>query len=161
MPAFTGIPAALYAAGHKLIDAELKTWYDALTALAGDWTAYTPSLAGVTLGNGSVFGRYMQVGKLVRFNAELVFGSTTTVPGFIAIGIPVTARDTVWCCPAWLFDNSNGANRQAGSGNGGTTQVQVFGSGIGGGGGGQAAAAVPFTWAVSDAIKISGTYEAA
>lgn len=56
----------------------------------GYWQAYTPALVGVTIGNGSIVGRYSRIGNTVTYEAKLTFGSTTTVTGAIDIGIPVT-----------------------------------------------------------------------
>lgn len=43
----------------------------------GVWTSYTPAWSG-TLGNGSISGSYTQVGKLVNWEATLIWGSTTS-----------------------------------------------------------------------------------
>lgn len=155
MPAFTGAPAALYPAGHKLIDTELKTWFDGQAALAGTWNAYTPALTGVTLGNGTIVGEYVQDGKLVHFKFALTRGSTTVFTGGVSIGLPVTGSDGNWAGIAFLFSSLTGASRMPGVLNPFTTTVQVFGPT------GQVTATVPFTWATGDVIKGSGTYEAA
>lgn len=55
----------------------------------GIWQAYTPTLTNVTLGNGTVAGRYTQVGKTTRGVARLSFGTTTSVGDIIRVGAPV------------------------------------------------------------------------
>ena len=142
------------AAGQVPTAAEFDTWHDTLDALSNAWTAYTPALTGITLGNGSIVGLYMQAGKKVDFRWALTFGSTTSVTGGVAIGIPVTALDANWAGSAIFFDSSAGA-RLAGSLNGGTASGQVVASTA------QMNATVPFTWAVNDVAKGSGTIEAA
>lgn len=51
-------------------------------AWAGTWSTYTPvwtsSDTAPALGNGTLTGRYIQVGKLVVVNIEAVFGTTST-----------------------------------------------------------------------------------
>lgn len=53
-----------------------------LILTGGAWTGYTPTLTATTtnptIGNGSIIGRYKQYGKLVVFDLEFVFGSTST-----------------------------------------------------------------------------------
>jgi len=44
----------------------------------GSWQSWTPSYANLTVGNGSVVARYMQVGKTVHVRYSLTWGSTTT-----------------------------------------------------------------------------------
>lgn len=54
-------------------------------------TAYTPTLTNVTLGNGSITGRYQRVGAYCIVGIHLAFGSTTSVSGLIGISLPFTA----------------------------------------------------------------------
>jgi hypothetical protein len=59
-----------------IFNAEVR---DALTGIQAAWTAYTPTAANLTVGNGSLAGRWAQIGKTaigVRIN--FVAGSTTT-----------------------------------------------------------------------------------
>lgn len=72
---------------------------DVLTAAdmnaIGTWTAFTPvwTADGTTpsLGNGSLWGRYVQINKLVIAQVGIQFGSTTTQgTGQWRIGYPVT-----------------------------------------------------------------------
>lgn len=53
-----------------------------MTAWTGAWTSYTPtwtvSAGSVTIGNGVLQGRYVRIGKSVTFNFTWVAGSTTT-----------------------------------------------------------------------------------
>ena len=64
---------------------------------SADWTSYTPTWAAygtaVSLGNGSITGAYLQVGKVVIAQLRLVFGSTTTGgSGGWYFTLPVNAR---------------------------------------------------------------------
>jgi hypothetical protein len=56
------------------------------------WTAYTPTLTNITLGNGGLNFVYAQLGKTVQVRGSLTFGSTTSITGTMLIGLPVTAN---------------------------------------------------------------------
>lgn len=56
------------------------------------WTSYTPTLTNITLGNGTVSTRYIQIGKTIFWRGEYVPGTTSSVTGTISMTIPVTAR---------------------------------------------------------------------
>lgn len=64
----------------------------------GTWLAYTPVTAGMTIGNGSVRGRYAYMGTLLYVEILFLFGSTSaftgpsfgTPPGFVAKVPPET-----------------------------------------------------------------------
>jgi hypothetical protein len=84
-----------------------------LKEVSGSWVAYTPTLTNITLGNGTLTGRYKQIGKLVFFEVTLTFGSTTTLatvanytqsPRF---SLPVTGHVSSWTCSD--LANYNGA----------------------------------------------------
>ena len=55
------------------------------------WTAYTPTLSNLTIGNGTADFKYVEIGNLVVVMFQIVWGSTTSTsggaPGFTA---PVT-----------------------------------------------------------------------
>jgi hypothetical protein len=58
------------------------------------WTAYTPTFTASTtnpsIGNGTLLGSYWQFGKLLAFNIEVGWGSTTSIgSGVYSFGLPV------------------------------------------------------------------------
>jgi hypothetical protein len=55
----------------------------------GTYTAYTPTLTGVTLGNGTVTGSYCRVNNFVHVNGVFTFGSTSAITGTVGILAPV------------------------------------------------------------------------
>jgi hypothetical protein len=140
-----------------------------LSTAFGTWTNYTPTLTadqgGFSLGNGSLSGRYKQIGKTVFFHLKFVFGSTTSAgTGHWNFGLPVTAQNTNFTFSAAILDN--GASWYGGIGNGnytglttsfaviipGTNAAVTTWAAVGNGG--------PFTWGAADNITISGSYEA-
>lgn len=54
---------------------------------------FTPSFANLTIGNGSVFGRYTKTGRLVTVEFGFTYGSTSSISGSIGdiAGLPFTA----------------------------------------------------------------------
>ena len=68
---------------------------DILTEPTSAWTVYTPTWAStgtaVSLGNGTIAGRFMRFGKLGFFNGILTTGGTTTYgTGTYTFSLPVT-----------------------------------------------------------------------
>ena len=136
------------------------------TPAGGGFTfaAYTPTYTNFTLGNGTVIARYAESGKLVYFQVQVTFGSTTSVSGLIKISLPVTAKNNgnAVTIPA-LFTDA-GLNEYIGFGaiNQTDNVVSLFAE--------DASATylkyaltsstVPFTWATADVINVSGSYEA-
>jgi hypothetical protein len=133
----------------------------------GAWTAYTPTLGGTgwALGNGTATGKYVQIGKIIHFFILITFGSTSTfgasnrptltLPVARVSGTPFTTyygemRD-VSLSSSYAVAMRHGTNTTTGDlyylgANGVFTDV---------------VAAAPFTFADTDTIRISGTYEAA
>ena len=136
------------------------------TPASGGFTfaAYTPTYTNFTLGNGTVIARYAESGKLVFFQVQITFGSTTSVSGLIKISLPVTAKNNgnAVTIPA-LFTDA-GLNEYIGFGaiNQTDNVVSLFAE--------DASATylkyaltsstVPFTWGTADVINVSGSYEA-
>jgi hypothetical protein len=134
------------------------------------WTAYTPTITadagGFALNNGTLTGRYKQVGKTVFFKLKFIFGSTTSAgTGHWNFSLPVTAYDTDFTFSAAILDS--GVAWYGGIGNGnytgstsnfaviipGTSAATTTWATVGNGG--------PFSWGTADNITITGSYEAA
>jgi hypothetical protein len=128
----------------------------------GAGTAYTPVISGTgwALGNGTITGAYSAIGKMVYFDAKIIFGSTSTFGGSaLQISLPFTAIDEKRI-NARFTDSSAGTNF-FGTGivaSDVTTTVTIWAI--------QSAAGLiepvisskPFTWANTDIIKIDGWY---
>ena len=131
------------------------------TDISGAWTTYVPTLQGWTLGNGTLTGRYIQIGKRIDFEIAYTVGSTDTIaaanPGF---SFPVTPRALdVTRQPmgvATLFDTSANAFRLHIAAAFSTGQVNTYNPD-----GTPQSNTVPWTWATGDKIVLTGTYEAA
>jgi len=55
------------------------------------WTTYSPTLSNITIGNGTVVARYIQIGKNVFARITITFGSTSSMGTSPTITLPVTA----------------------------------------------------------------------
>lgn len=163
MATYTGtLPSSSLAAGAGLPSAWTQQVGGAINALGAAWTSYTPTLTGFTLGNGTISGRYMQVGKKVEFSAVFTFGSTSAAASAApTLTLPVNALTANFGDFTALFvDASPGdiyfaVGYQAAAG---TIGCYISGTS------GKATApttTTPFTWTTSDSIYVRGTYEAA
>lgn len=85
----------VWAAGNSGVIA----WMNTIDAERAAWTAYTPTFrtagGAVVLGNGTMAGRWLLVGKTVTFWAQLTIGSTTGLnTGQMIVNVPAAARAT-------------------------------------------------------------------
>lgn len=130
----------------------------------GTYTAYTPTFASFTLGNGTVTAKFCQVNDFVHVIGSIVFGSTSSITGNLAIGMNFNAdaiyyTPTVWVMEmgtATFYDASSGAiNYGVVAGANNATLMQIFSQAANGAyvTRGLVNATTPFTWAVSDEIK--------
>lgn len=133
---------------------------DNFKALGDPWTAYTPTLTNWTLGNGTLTGSYIQVGKTVWGKVFYTVGSTDTKSGNLVISLPVTkvADDgTETPFGAGIAYDVSVPARSTVEVVHSTTSRMLFWtptSGI-------AAASVPWTWATGDKLNAHFMYEAA
>jgi len=127
----------------------------------GAWTTWTPTLGGITIGNGTSTGRYFQTGNTVVFSFRLVFGSTTSITGTPTMTLPNSPLTTQFFTTGEIEDS-------------GTTRYGIMGQVVGGGStvylyvantgspylnGTLISATVPMTWTTNDVYTICGTYE--
>jgi hypothetical protein len=131
----------------------------------GAYTAYTPTFAGFTVGNGTVNTRYTQVNKLVHFYGRVALGSTSAFTGPLDISVPIAINaasavlDTVGTCGAY-----NGAALFYGA------PINLFNTSIrctffNSAGtyvtNSDTSATIPFTWANTNIFFWNITYESA
>jgi len=57
---------------------------------AGTYTSWTPTLTNITLGNGTINAKYLQIGKLVHATIAFTWGSTTSSSGTWYFSFPLT-----------------------------------------------------------------------
>lgn len=148
----------------RIVTWDGTTWQT--SAQLGAWTAYTPvwtaSTTNPALGNGTLTGAYVQIGKTVHYRIRLRAGTTTTYgTGVYRFSLPVTAVATFAGAgeiigQASLLDNSASSRYARNAYTYDDTKVSLVdeaGNGV--------SNTVPFTWASLDNVSIVGTYEAA
>jgi len=125
--------------------------------------AYAPTWTGSStnpvIGNGTITGRYMRHGKMVVATINITAGSTTTYgSGFWSFTLPFTADTTVSPIgTAQILDSSFGIVYTGNVIHVSSTTMVVYADS-------QSAAVgatVPMTWATSDTLRLTLTYEAA
>jgi len=149
----------LQAKGTGKVLLSANTTVDGGTTL-GAWTTFTPTLGGWTLGNGTLTGKYVRIGKTVHYRIEYTVGSTDTIAGTPTWAMPVNGAVGVTsrtpCGVATLHDTSATAYRHYVAGYTVANVILVFNPD-----GSLTTATAPWTWATGDHISITGTYEAA
>lgn len=124
----------------------------------GAWTTYSPvwssSGTAVSLGNGTLLGKYIQYGKTVHFRLMLTMGSTTTYgTGFYLWTMPVTAVTERQVGVCEIADTGT-TDRAAVAYTINTTQIVAATIGV-------VTPTSPQTFANTDSITFNMTYEAA
>ncbi len=127
------------------------------------YTTYVPAwTSGGTapaIGNGSIAGRYVQIGKLVMCTIRLTAGTTTTFgTGLWQFSLPVTALAPVYPTGSAIATDTGVATYGGYALLSGTTALRVITPAS------PASnwdAAIPFAWGNTDVMDISVTYEAA
>ena len=138
-----------------------------MNGLQASWDAYSPTWTAVTtnpaLGDGTLTGRYLRIGKTILFTLTLTMGATTTYgTGGWILSLPVAARSGRRA--VGQVDILAGANGYVGAGIvlGGTTSLFLAVPGtVAGGPDRSVATGVPVAWASGNTLAATGTYEAA
>lgn len=126
------------------------------------WTSYTPTWTSFSgspsIGNGTMVGRYIKIGRLVTFNFGLIVGSTTTFgTGTWTFTLPIVSVTTTDQTGVAYYLDANGNHH---TGNIRLTAASSFSltphalSNY-------VQATVPFTWATADQLQVSISYESA
>jgi hypothetical protein len=74
-------------------------------------TAYTPTLGGITIGNGTVAAYYTRVNKLIYGSISISLGSTSSITTTVTFSLPVTAAANsagLLMGNGYYFDTSTG-----------------------------------------------------
>jgi len=134
--------------------------HDVSTPGIGIWTPYTPTWASTgtapALGNGTLIGTYVIIGKTLIFNIVQIMGSTTTYgtgdySWTIPSGYTAAAHQTF---PAWAVDQGTAFRIGMGDIASGGTAMFV----TPGGAGTKWGASVPHVWADTDELVLNGTF---
>lgn len=77
----------------KTLTSPVVNQFGTASGLGAAWSSWSPTYTNLTVGNGTVVAKFLQIGKIVNFIYSLTWGSTTafTAGSNIDISIPVTA----------------------------------------------------------------------
>jgi hypothetical protein len=122
----------------------------------GGWTTYTPSLNGITQGNGTITARHRKLGKVVHLYFNFTLGSTSTIgtASYAAFGLPINNVVEIW--GGGVVYTDPGVANVPGYYQMTTTEVYFKTST-----GGNVTTTIPFTWATGDSVTLFGSYEVA
>lgn len=156
----TGIATGKILPNHLVTGAStLNTWV---------WDSWTPTLANLTLGNGSSTGAYLQRGKTIDFRWTFILGTTSAVGTNPSFTLPAATKNSVGTQGIEMFqasyaDDSAGTVGPLASFMSSTTVCRILAINAAGTYATVAnvTSTVPITWATSDYIFVSGTYEVA
>ncbi len=128
-------------------------------------TTWSPTYTNVTVGNGTVVARYVQVGKLIHAYYKLTWGSTTSFAGVPIVSLPVASNANIQGLyasvgTATFFDTSattyfEGRVKMNGA------SMSPFFPATATHADGNVTATVPMTWATGDILFMHAVYEAA
>ena len=141
------------------------------TGTSWAWQTWSPTLTGITLGNGTLTAKYAQHGKTVRFRFHLVVGSTTSFSGAVVkFTLPVTAiaygnaSNGAFPHIGLTRTEDVGSNAYAGPVDMDSTTTArplIYNASASFTTLNAVTNAVPFTWATGDELSAAGAYEAA
>jgi hypothetical protein len=115
------------------------------------WASYTPSAINLTVGNGTLEGKYKQIGRVMHVYTFFTLGSTSAIGNDAGFGYPVAGVGNSRQGSAWYYDASTATYYNGWWSQSGYFRYQgVYGV---------VNATTPFTWATSDVISTYMTYE--
>jgi hypothetical protein len=131
---------------------------------ANGWTAYTPTLTGITLGTGGTMtARYTKIGKTVHGYVNITFGTSFTLTD-LNISLPLAKQaTTTYVQQAWTLTSTGAGDwpaiprfetvnvAAAYVMNASATYVNPN----------NVTSTIPFTWKATDKILVAFTYECA
>lgn len=150
----------------KLADASVfpANLTSGLSGSSWAWSIWSPAYTNLTIGNGTVVLKYIQIGKTVHFRFKFTLGSTSAVGTNPTVSLPVTASTEYDNVRSSLgigrYDDNNGSD-YAGHLEAASTTTFGFNFADSNSALANIGASSPFAWAVSDGIFATGTYEAA
>jgi hypothetical protein len=163
---------------HALQHSDINDAVEALEAkvaigntVLGVYTAYTPALTGLTLGNGTLTTAYARVNNFVHYFGKVVFGTTSSITGAVSIALPInldadmTATTRAVFGPVTLRDVSAGVTYfgMGGVSTGSATTVIIEAINASGtyATSSSLSSTVPMTWANTDILFWNFYYKAA
>lgn len=130
----------------------------------GTWQTWTPTYVNITVGNGAVVSRFVQIGNLVIAQFQFTLGSTSTIGSSPDITAPVSMVSTTDRIPlgsVTFVDFGGPVKEGVITDVGGKFRISVLKADSTYLGLADISATVPFTWTTSDRLAFTVTFEAA
>jgi hypothetical protein len=138
----------------------VPTWAAASGGLT--YAAWTPTLTGITAGNGTTVARYAQSGKFVTGSFKFTLGSTSAITGNVNFTLPVTAKSALVETTTTTFLRTGvGYNVGTTLSDGSLIYVGALVTSTAYGSFADLSATIPHTWGNGDFISCNFSYEAA
>jgi len=130
-----------------------------LNIIGSAWTSFTPTYTNLTTNNGTTAAAYVQVGKIVVYRGEFVWGSSTSATASnTTVSLPVTAKNALMVGSLQIVDFAT----RAYTGTAGLASTTAFNmTHSESGNNGSVNGTNPFTWGTSDYFRWLLVYEAA
>lgn len=164
----TGQTISLVVAGTERFNVDANGLITGSGSSLGAWTSYTPTLGGTgwALGDGTATGAWCQIGKVIFFRAQIVFGSTSTYGAVVpTITGPANVRASIsgnHDIQVNLLDTSLGSEYVAWTRTASSLPLTLNISYLGTNSlRTDVTSTAPFTWANGDRIQVTGFVEAA
>lgn len=139
---------------------KLQTLADFATAATGAWTTWSPTLTNLTLGSGTQVAKYRRLGNTVDWIWIFTYGSGSAVGAAPQFTLPVAASGDYTTYPPWfgmLTDASTTARAPVLANLSSTTTVVVqYFSSLNSAA--NLSSTIPWIWATSDVLTLTGTY---
>lgn len=128
------------------------------------WAAWTPTLGGITLGNGTLACKYKSIGKTTFFIFSLTIGGTTSFAGAFTFTLPSTGVATTTGLQVGagkIWNHSNGDLWDMAGIKTSTTVVSLYALYTGLSKSFMVNSIFPMTLTAGETLTLSGFYEAA
>lgn len=123
----------------------------------GTWVAWTPSWTNLSVGNGVVVARALQLNRIVFMNIELTLGTTSSISGNVGVSSVPGVDPTRVSCMTVTYEDQGSRYYVGTAANFATlTRFDLFHNESTNQG--QVNATSPHTWGFNDDILISGYY---
>jgi len=96
-------------AGYQRYKWNGSAWYMMGDSRGAEWQSFSPGIANITLGNGTLQSRYRVYGKTINYIGQLQWGSTTSASGYFVVNLPTNAYNSLIVGSVLMIDGGTRA----------------------------------------------------
>jgi hypothetical protein len=123
------------------------------------YISYTPTLSGVTAGNGTLVGTYVKNGKFVSGYVKFTFGSTSAITGNVIVSLPSTPENAAIQFTVTIGDSGTATYSGMGELSGGSFYVYANAANSAYVNAAILSSTIPMTWTTNDYFFVAFTYK--